>query len=72
VVEWKVKFWPVGIHFFSRGQLKEMRLRLKKEMEKDGKELENRIIKVGEWVSLNNQGWVEGAIETVDNEFLKV
>jgi len=60
VVEIKVKFWPVGVHFFTRKQLKRANYR---------QHDEKNIIRVGEWVSLNNQGWVEGEIETVDENF---
>lgn len=48
------KFWQVGIHYFDREQLKSV----------------HAIPKncVGEWVSETNQGWVEGAIESVDSK----
>jgi len=54
VLEWKSKFWSDGIHYFG----------------KKNADVNVPFNYVGEWVSKKNQGWVEGAIETV-NEFFE-
>ncbi len=53
----KPKFWESGIHFFTPKQYENMKLNL----------IPSTCL--GEWVSKTNQGWVEGAIESIDEYF---
>jgi hypothetical protein len=47
------KYWPVGVHQF-------------KKFVKKNKQRYDKVALIGESIS-RNQGWVEGAIETVNN-----
>lgn len=58
------KYWPVGIHQYSASQTRGVSY--KKFVKKNPRQNYDKVSLIGESIS-RNQGWVEGAIETVNN-----